>query len=547
MTIQIRSSSGNQDSNDTTPEVDSPGTITVGDLLAILWYVNDDTSFTIVPPIGWTEVGNVAAASTGNGVQFFLFTKTAVQDDVDNQGTLNQYVFSGLNGTADILYGCFSLHDDAAGTVEYIASSLAVNEQTGGGTTVTAPTQTIAADGSMALCGWVAVGGSGQWQIDFGENYAPTGGANPMLLHKDTGWVVQAMSGSEWVVAEAEFDIADSPIGTQSITLGSSGLASDTDSASVSMIFRIAAAAGGGEVYAEQTISLTNSTTNTAFVFAKQATNTWIRLSMQGYGNADGLAFFDIVNGTVGATKGADNISEAIEDVGNGWFKCSVTFTKGTGQASGELRIHIADANNDVIVAQTTASSVFLWGAGVEIGDGPLSYIKTVASSVTRNADDVTTTTVDWLETAATAVGTWYIKARFPFADAVANALVTLDDGGTTDRFAFQRDAAENINVNTTHNADTNGLVEGTAVIAPNTDFQVGMSYADDNVGMAVDNSLETADTTAALPLGDNPTTLRIGSDSAGNYWNGTIAKVRYLNKEKTPTEITSLSNNGTL
>ena len=222
-------------------------------------------------------------------------------------------------------------------------------------------------------------------------------------------------------------------------------------------------------------------------------------------------------------------------DIGDGWIRISLTVT--TDGTSLDCHIYPGDQNDAI------AGSVYLWGAQLELGASLTSYIKTVASAVTRNADVVSTTTLSWLDTAATAVGTYYVRGQFPIADAVANALLTLDDGGTTDRFYFERDAAENINFATTHSSDIDGLVSGVAVIAAKTEFELGASYIDDDVVMAVDNTLETADTTAAIPLGDNPTTLRVGADSAGNYWNGHIAELRYYDVQKNDTFVQQLSN----
>jgi hypothetical protein len=194
----------------------------------------------------------------------------------------------------------------------------------------------------------------------------------------------------------------------------------------------------------------------------------------------------------------------------------------------------------------TDGDAIDFWGSDVNKGATILtSHIPNNADSgtVTRDADVITTTTLSWLDAAATAVGTWYVKAQFPFADAVANALLTLDDGGTTDRFYFERGADERINFATTHSADTDGAVTGTNVIAAATIFELGASYVDDDIRHAVDNTLEAADTSAAIPLADNPTTLRIGADSAGNYWNGHIAEIRYYNVQKNDTFIQNLSN----
>ncbi|MCH8162360.1 MAG: hypothetical protein IIB88_10770, partial [Chloroflexi bacterium] len=108
--------------------------------------------------------------------------------------------------------------------------------------------------------------------------------------------------------------------------------------------------------------------------------------------------------------------------------------------------------------------------------------------------------------------GTFLVKGSFPFASAAARAILTIDDGGTTDRFYFELDASENVNFSTTHSADTDGASDGSAVIAADTQFKIVAAYADDNVRAAVDGTLSPADSTAALPLADTMTTVRFGA-----------------------------------
>ena len=167
----------------------------------------------------------------------------------------------------------------------------------------------------------------------------------------------------------------------------------------------------------------------------------------------------------------------------------------------------------------------YIWGVQLEEGASPTSYIPTTAAAVTRAADVESTSDVTWFNSSA---GTWYIRGKFGNTSTSAHALVTLDDGGTTDRFYFERDASENINFSTTHSSDTDGASEGAAVIAADTAVSILGAYADDDVQAGVDGTASAGDTSAAIPLADTMTTLRLGADSAGNYWNGHIEVVGY-------------------
>ena len=121
MTIQVRSVSGNQQVNQSSPTFDSPSSITAGDLLVMLWMINDSTAQTITPDTGWTEQGTVANATPST--RYIVFTKTATSTDATNQGTADYYTFTGMDGADDILYALWSIYDDGADTIGYQASS----------------------------------------------------------------------------------------------------------------------------------------------------------------------------------------------------------------------------------------------------------------------------------------------------------------------------------------------------------------------------------------------------------------------------------------
>ncbi len=234
MTVKVRSSEGEKITNDTSPDMNSPASITEGDLLVVVWMINDDTTQTITPAAGWTEEDSHEFATMGsNGTAYYMWTKRATATDATNQGNADEYTFTGMDGVDDIIYAIFSLNDDGAGEVNYVASSLTENAETGGGTDSDALTQTITIDGTLCLCLWTARDGTDPFKIGVSTAFAPTGGANPALY--EGGWTSSGFSGSEIVAGSAEWDISDSPIGAQQVTHTS--LNSDVDVYSTSMLF----------------------------------------------------------------------------------------------------------------------------------------------------------------------------------------------------------------------------------------------------------------------------------------------------------------------
>lgn len=140
---------------------------------------------------------------------------------------------------------------------------------------------------------------------------------------------------------------------------------------------------GTGFSFVKPTSNPTISTGNNTFtIFAKKGTSDqlWLRLD---YGTTIYNRKFNLTTQTISA--GFDNIAnipneESIEDYGNGWYRLRITDNADT--TSFEARIYVADATSN------NGDSVYLFGAQVEQGSYPTSYIKTEASPLTRLKDE---------------------------------------------------------------------------------------------------------------------------------------------------------------
>ena len=160
-------------------------------------------------------------------------------------------------------------------------------------------------------------------------------------------------------------------------------------------------------------------------VFAKEGEYNMLRLED---GNNSQGAWFDLSNGTLG-TVGV-SVDAKIQNYGNGWYKCSIT----KPSVSTNVFFVIAVSNTESIQVGDGTSGAYIYGAQLEQGSYPTSYIPTNGTAITRAAE-----TANGSGDAATfndSEGVLYCEAS-TFIETTDNRIIGLSDGTFSNRISI--------------------------------------------------------------------------------------------------------------
>jgi len=126
--------------------------------------------------------------------------------------------------------------------------------------------------------------------------------------------------------------------------------------------------------------------------FVKAQDRTIFRIAGAGYsawatGGTWPNAFFDLSTETVTLSSGH---SAAMEDYGNGWYRCYVVGTSGSSPSGAGMTINVIKTGTTTSYTGEAGKGLYVWGAQLEKGDFLTSYIQTTGTTLTRNADVAT-------------------------------------------------------------------------------------------------------------------------------------------------------------
>ena len=284
-----------------------------------------------------------------------------------------------------------------------------------------------------------------------------------------------------------------------------------------------------------QTLTVSNGLRYTISGFFKSTGRGVIFFASSGWA---ANAFFDLQSGTVVSSGGTDFVSASITDVGDGWWRASLTVDAPADSSDARVLFRISKDGAGKYDGDG-AAGIRIWGAQTEVGGVASSMIQTGASAVTRAFDVASAATEGWL---VQGQGTVTVDAAWNnlFSDTPVGKFAYLMEGSGSN---------VQVNVNTNDPTSLRAQVQADSVLVLFSTFpllsgqvnKLATAYAQNDFAASANGSAAANDASGDTPTG--LTLLRIGRAFNGDQWlNGHISKLVYYPERLSDTVISGLT-----
>ena len=268
--------------------------------------------------------------------------------------------------------------------------------------------------------------------------------------------------------------------------------------------------------------------TVTLTIFAKAKERTRARIGFSNFLNEGRGAIYDLQAGTVVSTdaNGTDytSINASIQSCGNGWYRCRFTATKGNVNTNNTPFIEPVLGTSFSYTGDGT-SGIYIWGAQLEVGAFPTSYIPTTTAAVTRSADVASIAGSNFSSWYRQDEGTVFADVNTASVANIAQGIFDLSEGAGNERIFQRRNTGSFIVTAITDNGVVQGDF-GSVSVSASSRARSGLAYRLNDLESAVNGNSSGTDTSATIPAPDR---IHIGQNFAsGQVINGTIRRLTY-------------------
>lgn len=257
----------------------------------------------------------------------------------------------------------------------------------------------------------------------------------------------------------------------------------------------------------------------TVSVFAKAAERTQISIFLD-TGITRRTQYFNLSTGTLGTNSGG--LTSSIQAFADGWYRCSVTLNAAETLLNVVYTTALSGSNNYL---GNASSGAFLWGAQLEAGAFPTSYIPTTTAAVTRAADIASITGSNFSSWYRQDEGTFYGDASTPFAVTAFPTIADSRSGTDIIQLGFNTEslAVQFVQVG----GATQSILYPTGLTGVRR-RRIASAMQANNFGIAVNGGAIFSDNSGSMP--SSLTSLTIGQRSGGaDALNGHIRRLTYF------------------
>ena len=268
-------------------------------------------------------------------------------------------------------------------------------------------------------------------------------------------------------------------------------------------------------------VGATISVAQTLSVYAKADTRTQLALQLGASSVIYNLSSGTIVSGSGGS----------IQSVGNGWYRCSITTTP----ANTNALIFTANGGTNSYQGDGT-SGLFIWGAQLEAGAYPTSYIPTTSSSATRVADACSKTGISSL--IGQSEGVLFVQFSVPIDELVTRSIVL--SGATTDNrvalSTYGGSVFARVDVGGTNQVNSSASMTGTNM------NKVAFRYKANDFAVYVNGTKVITDTSGSTFSGSTLDRFAFIQPDSTSPFNGNVAQIVIFPTGLTDTQLASLT-----
>lgn len=292
----------------------------------------------------------------------------------------------------------------------------------------------------------------------------------------------------------------------------------------------IASTDAGTTHFVRQDVSVTSGTSYTQTIYAKAGEYTQIYMGFDTDNSAfaGGSIIFTLTGNGIAGTPSGTLTSNSITPVGNGWYRCQITATA-TATATGIFRIQSATGDTNGFTGDGT-SGIYIWGAQLEAGAFPTSYIPTTTATATRSADLASITGTNFSSWYRQDEGTVFADAKeYPFASGVSRAFYGLDASSAPNTDYIRQwiwSGASGSLLNSVYTSASGPVVAEFTQLLTNEQKRVATAVKVNDFARSYNGATPATDSSGNLPVGIDR--IGIGSNNSVLQLNGTIRRLTY-------------------